>query len=89
MNAVVSEGGPHVSVRKQATDVMTPVELVERDTLPTELVTLLWLCYEHRCGVLFSGPTGGGKTTLMNARSQNLQVDGSNRRDSAPQAESA
>ncbi|MFB6281992.1 MAG: type II/IV secretion system ATPase subunit [Haloferacaceae archaeon] len=64
---VVSEGGPHVSVRKQAPDVLTPVELVERDALPTELVTLLWLLYEHRGVVLFSGPTGVGKTTLMNA----------------------
>ncbi|MFB6157285.1 MAG: type II/IV secretion system ATPase subunit [Haloferacaceae archaeon] len=64
---VVSEGGPHVSVRKQAADVMTPVELVERDALPTELVTLLWLLYEHQGVVLFSGPTGVGKTTLMNA----------------------
>ena len=64
---VVSEGGPHVSVRKQAADVMTPVELIERDALSADLVTLLWLCYEHRGVVLFSGPTGVGKTTLMNA----------------------
>jgi type IV secretory pathway ATPase VirB11/archaellum biosynthesis ATPase len=64
---VVSEGGPHVSVRKQAADVMTPPELVDRDALSVDLVTLLWLCYEHRAVVLFSGPTGVGKTTLMNA----------------------
>jgi type IV secretory pathway ATPase VirB11/archaellum biosynthesis ATPase len=64
---VVSEGGPHVSVRKQAADVMTPPELVDRDAVSVDLVTLLWLCYEHRAVVLFSGPTGVGKTTLMNA----------------------
>ena len=64
---VVSEGGPHVSVRKQAADVMTPPELVERGAVSVDLVTLLWLCYEHRAVVLFSGPTGVGKTTLMNA----------------------
>jgi energy-coupling factor transporter ATP-binding protein EcfA2 len=27
----------------------------------------LWLCYEHHRVVLFSGPTGVGKTTLLNA----------------------
>jgi len=63
----ISEDGPLVSIRKQAPDVMTPVDLLERDALSTEIVTLLWLAYEHRCVVLFSGATGVGKTTLMNA----------------------
>ncbi|WP_336134508.1 type II/IV secretion system ATPase subunit [Natronomonas amylolytica] len=63
----ISEDGPHISIRKQAADVLTPPELVESGALPTELVTLLWLLYEHHGVVLFSGPTGVGKTTLMNA----------------------
>lgn len=65
--SVISEGGPHVSIRKQAPDVMTPVDLIQRDALSTEIVTLLWLSFEHHRVVLFSGPTGVGKTTLMNA----------------------
>ena len=64
---VISEGGPHVSIRKQAADAMTPVDLLRNGTLSAELVALLWLCYEHRRVVLFSGATGVGKTTLMNA----------------------
>jgi len=64
---VVSEGGPHVSIRKQAADPLSPVDLLERDALPVDLVALLWMLYEHRGVVLFSGPTGVGKTTLMNA----------------------
>jgi type IV secretory pathway ATPase VirB11/archaellum biosynthesis ATPase len=64
---VVSEGGPHLSVRKQAPETMTPVELIQQDALSTELVALLWLLYEHDGVVLFSGPTGVGKTTLLNA----------------------
>jgi type IV secretory pathway ATPase VirB11/archaellum biosynthesis ATPase len=63
----ISEDGPHISIRKQATDVLTPVDLVRNGTLSTELVALLWLCYESHGVVLFSGPTGVGKTTLMNA----------------------
>lgn len=63
----ISEGGPHVSIRKQADDVLTPVDLIENGTVPPELVTLLWMLYEHHGVVLFSGPTGVGKTTLMNA----------------------
>ncbi|WP_135533611.1 type II/IV secretion system ATPase subunit [Halostella pelagica] len=64
---VISEDGPHVSIRKQAPDAMTPVDLINRGSLSTELVALLWQLYEHHCVVLFSGPTGVGKTTLMNA----------------------
>jgi type IV secretory pathway ATPase VirB11/archaellum biosynthesis ATPase len=46
---------------------MTPVDLIDRDAISTELVTLLWMLYERHGVVLFSGPTGVGKTTLMNA----------------------
>lgn len=63
----ISEGGPHLSIRKQSADVLTPVDLVRGGSIPTELVALLWLYYEHHGVVLFSGPTGVGKTTLMNA----------------------
>ncbi|WP_134669405.1 type II/IV secretion system ATPase subunit [Halorussus marinus] len=64
---VISEDGPHISIRKQAPEAMTPVDLLESESLSTEIVTLLWQAYEHHGVVLFSGPTGAGKTTLMNA----------------------
>jgi type IV secretory pathway ATPase VirB11/archaellum biosynthesis ATPase len=64
---VISEDGPHVSIRKQAADALTPVDLLEQDSLSPDLVALLWLAYEYHGVVLFSGPTGVGKTTLMNA----------------------
>ncbi|PSP83834.1 secretion system protein [Halobacteriales archaeon QS_6_64_34] len=63
----ISEDGPHISIRKQSVDAMTPIDLVQRESMPTELVALLWLLYESHGVVLFSGPTGAGKTTLMNA----------------------
>ncbi|MDH5020166.1 type II/IV secretion system ATPase subunit [Halobacterium rubrum] len=63
----ISEDGPHVSIRKQAADALTPVDLLERDSLTPEVVALLWMGYEHHGVVLYSGPTGVGKTTLMNA----------------------
>ncbi|WP_136717979.1 type II/IV secretion system ATPase subunit [Halorientalis salina] len=71
----ISEDGPHISIRKQASDTMTPVDLLDRDSISTELVALLWLLYEHRGVVLFSGPTGVGKTTLMNAHMPFVRYD--------------
>ncbi|MFC4405337.1 type II/IV secretion system ATPase subunit [Haloarchaeobius iranensis] len=64
---VISEDGPHISIRKQAPDALTPVDLVDGGSLTADLVTVLWMLYEHHGVVLFSGPTGVGKTTLMNA----------------------
>ncbi|MYL17662.1 secretion system protein [Halorubrum terrestre] len=72
---VISEGGPHVSIRKQRADALTPVDLIDRGTLSVELVTLLWLLYEHRGVVLFAGPTGVGKTTLLNAHAPFIPFD--------------
>ncbi|GAA0548031.1 ATPase, T2SS/T4P/T4SS family [Halorubrum ejinorense] len=72
---VISEGGPHVSIRKQRANALTPVDLIERGTLSVELVTLLWLLYEHRGVVLFAGPTGVGKTTLLNAHAPFIPFD--------------
>ncbi|RLM67535.1 secretion system protein [Halorubrum sp. Atlit-8R] len=72
---VISEGGPHVSIRKQRADALTPVDLIERDALSVDLVTLLWLLYEHRGVVLFAGPTGVGKTTLLNAHAPFIPFD--------------
>ena len=54
----ISADGPYLSVRKQSPDPHTPVDLVNSGTLPPELVTLLWLLYEHRGVVLFSGRKG-------------------------------
>lgn len=64
---VISEDGPHVSIRKQAADALTCVDLLHRNSLSVDVVALLWMAYEHHGVVLFSGPTGVGKTTLMNA----------------------
>ncbi|WP_434803500.1 type II/IV secretion system ATPase subunit [Natranaeroarchaeum aerophilus] len=64
---VISEDGPHISVRKQAPEAMTPIDLIEQGSISTELVALLWMLYEQHSVVLFSGATGVGKTTLMNA----------------------
>jgi type IV secretory pathway ATPase VirB11/archaellum biosynthesis ATPase len=69
---VVSEGGPHVSIRKQSPDTLTPVDLLERNALSAELVALLWLCYEHERVVLFSGPTGVGKTSAVHALASDM-----------------
>jgi len=57
---VISEGGPHVSIRKQSADALTPVDLIDRGRSP-DLVTLLWLLYEHRGSSSSPGRPAWGK----------------------------
>jgi len=71
----ISAGGPHVSIRKQPAAPMTPMTLVERGTISPALVALVWLLLEHRGVILFSGPTGVGKTTLLNAHMPLIPAD--------------
>jgi Flp pilus assembly CpaF family ATPase len=44
---VISEDGPHISIRKQAPEAMTPVDLLDSGSISTEILTLLWQAYEH------------------------------------------
>ncbi|WP_330631338.1 type II/IV secretion system ATPase subunit [Halocatena halophila] len=64
---VISEDGPHISIRKQRPEPLGPIDLIKNGSVPVSLVALLWLVFELHGVVLFCGPTGVGKTTLMNA----------------------
>lgn len=71
----VTDGGPYIAIRKQATETLTPVDLIAADALSPELVALLWQLYQHHGVVLFAGPTGVGKTTVLNAHLPFIDFD--------------
>lgn len=52
---------------QQSADVLTPTNHVCADSIWTGLVALLWLVYEYQDIGPVLGPTGAGKTMLMNA----------------------
>jgi pilus assembly protein CpaF len=72
VNAVVPPltlDGPSISIRRFGTDPLTHLDLVEKDALTEEVVTLLRGIVQARLNVLISGGTGSGKTTLLNVMS--------------------
>jgi pilus assembly protein CpaF len=72
VNAVVPPltlDGPSVSIRRFGADPLTHLDLVEKDALTEEAVTLLRGIVQARLNVLISGGTGSGKTTLLNVMS--------------------
>lgn len=56
-----------VTIRKYTISDETLDSLVGRDALPMEAATFLWCLAQVSASVLFSGPTGAGKTTAMSA----------------------
>ncbi len=55
------------TIRKYTVADETLASLVERDSLPTNAAAFLWSLAQATASVLFSGPTGAGKTTAMSA----------------------
>ena len=64
---VVSRRGHSFTIRKFRGEPFTIVELINRRTLDPMVAAYLWLAIDYKQGVVIYGPTGSGKTTLMNA----------------------
>ncbi len=78
INAVIpplAVDGPHLSIRKFMTDVLSAQDLVRMGTLSETLVDLLHGIVKSRLNVLISGGTGAGKTTLLNVLSSFIPPD--------------
>lgn len=72
VNAIIpplAVDGPHLSIRKFKTDVLSAEDMVRMGTLSEALVELMEGVVKARLNVLISGGTGAGKTTLLNALS--------------------
>lgn len=65
----LSLDGPIVSIRRFGTDPLTADNLVENDSLTSEMLELLHGAVEGKLNILISGGTGSGKTTLLNVLS--------------------
>lgn len=64
---VVSRRGHSFTIRKFRAEPFTIVELVRKKTLNPLVAAYLWMAIDYKQGVVIYGPTGSGKTTLMNA----------------------
>ena len=73
VNAVIPPlalDGPAMSLRRFGTVPIDIANLLEFDSLTTEMVTFLEACVRSRVNILISGGTGTGKTTILNVLSK-------------------
>ena len=57
------------TIRRFREDPLTPIDLLNNNTISLDLAAYFWLTIEKGCNILFCGGTASGKTTMLNALS--------------------
>ena len=62
---------PHstFTIRKFREDPLTPIDLIENNTMSLNMAAYFWMAIEQNSSILFCGGTATGKTTMLNALS--------------------
>jgi len=65
----ITAKGSTFTIRKFREDPFSPPDMVEFNTMSSEMVAYMWLAFENGINTLFAGGTASGKTTALNALS--------------------
>ena len=57
------------TIRRFRKNPLTPIDLIESNTMSIEMAAYFWLAIENGASILFCGGTGSGKTSTLNALS--------------------
>ena len=57
------------TIRRFREDPLTPIDLINNNTMSIDMATYFWLVIEKGTSILFCGGTASGKTTALNALS--------------------
>jgi len=63
----ITPRGSSFTIRKFATQPLTPLDLIRFGTIPLGIMAYLWLAIEHKLSAIVVGETASGKTTTLNA----------------------
>ena len=65
----ITAHGSTFTIRKFRSDPFSPPDLVEFNTMNSEIIAYMWLSIENGINMLFAGGTASGKTSTLNALS--------------------
>ncbi|MBN2602604.1 MAG: type II/IV secretion system ATPase subunit [Candidatus Thermoplasmatota archaeon] len=65
----VTTKGSTFTIRKFRSDPITPTDLIDYNTMSSEMIAYLWIAVEHGINALIAGGTAAGKTSTLNALS--------------------
>ncbi len=67
LSTEVTSKGSTFTIRKFKEDPFSPPDLIEFNTMSSEMVAYLWLAIENGINALIAGGTAAGKTSVLNA----------------------
>jgi archaeal flagellar protein FlaI len=65
----VTTRGPSFTIRKFVQIPMSPIDLINKRTVSSEMLSYLWMAVENGASILIAGGAGTGKTTILNVLS--------------------
>ena len=63
----ITAKGSTFTIRKFRSEPFSPIDLIEFNTMSTEMIAYMWVAVENGINTLFAGGTASGKTTTLNA----------------------
>ncbi len=63
----ITAKGSTFTIRKFRADPFSPTDLIEFNTMSSEMIAYMWIAVENGINTLFAGGTASGKTTTLNA----------------------
>ena len=63
----ITAKGSTFTIRKFRSDPFSPTDLIEFNTMSSEMIAYMWMAVENGINTLFAGGTASGKTTTLNA----------------------
>jgi len=63
----VTTRGPSITIRKFVQEPFSPIDLLNKKTVSSDILAYLWLSVESGASILIAGGVGTGKTTLLNS----------------------
>jgi archaeal flagellar protein FlaI len=69
----VTTRGPSFTIRKFVQIPLSPIDLMNKKTVSSEILAYLWMAVENGASILIAGGAGTGKTTILNVLSMFVQ----------------
>jgi flagellar protein FlaI len=63
----ITAKGSTFTIRKFRSEPFSPIDLIEFNTMSSEMIAYMWVAVENGINTLFAGGTASGKTTTLNA----------------------